>query len=683
LLRFFTTRHDLPEIETEDAVPFTLRNAAEFTNKTIPFSHIYVTSETYLRRIKKSLNEIDESHGEKIIELHPQQQKALLSHQRFPLDFKKLELQSVSQLHQTFQDKKTVHIVIINGYGMAFGDNFVALSVMQRLIKLAAPVDLHFHLMQTMNKKIAAVYENEKNIHVYNNCVPATIFLKMDFHVNLTGMLGFPEFDQLPLSSFMASMLSVNQLLPNKDIKPKISTDPARTAKLKHEILKRFERQLKGLRDVQEISSTPAHHNKKLVLFHPKASSKIRTMEVRTASKIVNELIEPDYLVISAFPYPNPSNGFLDCSELSNDINDLLHIIDACDAVISVGTAVYHLSAALHKPTLLLPTVQADVDSGALLSDVLTYLPEESKQYISPKHKSSEKEDIRTANIIWRNINTQDLVSTLSKHCQQFSVLEHNNIKRVLSPLSPPKVGVIIPHYGTQEKLNKCLDALVKVDGFDPQWLYTVDNNTNNRLFTVGVNHGLEQALKDGCDYLWILNNDTQPEKDYIKASIRRFQANEKVGIVGGKNLVTEKPDRIFWGGSHQAFPTGVHKAGYVSRNSLAEATQESWATFSSVIIRRETMEECGLLDGSMKMIFSDSDYCFTVGLKGWQVWYEPEAVILHDTGVSRKAPNQQIIDIFRQDKHRFYHKWVGITGENDPEKLQEAIFKKIGWQTS
>lgn len=241
-----------------------------------------------------------------------------------------------------------------------------------------------------------------------------------------------------------------------------------------------------------------------------------------------------------------------------------------------------------------------------------------------------------------------------------------------------PKVAVVIPHFGSQEKLNLCLDALANVKGFDPQWLYIVDNNSNNRYFTIGVNHGLEQAIKDDCDYFWVLNNDTQPYEDYLLASLARFDVNANVGIVGGKNLVTERPDRIFWGGSYNAFPTGSHKAGYVSRGNLNTATQESWATFSSVIIRGETLKRCGLLDSSMRMIFSDSDYCFHVGMKGWQVWYEPEAVILHDTGVSRSAPNKEIIKIFREDKRKFYHKWVKLTGCKDPEELQAAIFKKI-----
>jgi len=220
-----------------------------------------------------------------------------------------------------------------------------------------------------------------------------------------------------------------------------------------------------------------------------------------------------------------------------------------------------------------------------------------------------------------------------------------DQLERISNALEQQKIAVIIPHFGSQNKLNLCLDALINVHGFDPRWLYIIDNNTDNRYFTRGVNAGLELAMQDDCDFYWVLNNDTQPHTE-----------------------VTDRPDRIFWGGSYDAFPTGTHKAGYVSKKSLNSATQESWATFSSVIIRGTTLKECGLLDASMRMIFSDSDYCFHIGIHGWQIWYEPKAVILHD-------------DIFKQDKIAFYRKWSKITNCPEPEILQQAIFNKIGFK--
>ena len=79
-----------------------------------------------------------------------------------------------------------------------------------------------------------------------------------------------------------------------------------------------------------------------------------------------------------------------------------------------------------------------------------------------------------------------------------------------------------------------------------------------------------------------------------------------------------------------------------------------------------------------MRMIFSDSDFCFSAQVKGWQTWYEPEAVLMHDTGVSANGGNKLLKNIFREDKKHFYNKWKDVTGCEDPEKLQDAIFEYI-----
>lgn len=91
----------------------------------------------------------------------------------------------------------------------------------------------------------------------------------------------------------------------------------------------------------------------------------------------------------------------------------MLHITACCDAVISVGTVLYHLSAALNKPTILLPSVRADLESGKALPQVTPWLPDDSKDLILDKHKSRKEEDMAIAEQIWGNINPEELAKAL------------------------------------------------------------------------------------------------------------------------------------------------------------------------------------------------------------------------------------------------------------------------------
>lgn len=652
MLRYFIIRHDLPAIQTPHATPFKIRSAMPYKGKVIPFSHMYVTSDPYSRRIKKALGD---DNSDKFEELNPAQKSAIESHSRFPVNFKSLGFKTVSELHnkvaKVIGDKDAVDIVVVNGIGTGYGDNYVGLGALQRLANLLSPYTVNFHLMQTMNSRVAETYMHEPNIFLHNNCMSMTQFYTHDFLINLTGMLGFEEFDARPLAQFQAHAFSIEHLIPKSSLHPKLKLDKHKINSLTLALNKAFNNQ------------------QKTILFHPKASSPLRTMSSTTATKLVSELIAQGYNVVSAFPYSNPTPGFKDLSKLSRSIDDLIHIVAVCDAVVSVGTVVYHLAAALNKPTLLMPTVRADVESASLLPEVLSWIPDENM--IVNKHKSREEDDLEHVAKLWGKVTAQAAVSALSKHIDTF---------QPYPPTAPTKVAVVIPHFGDNATLSRCLDALIHVTGFDPSYLYVVNNNNNNRYFTVGVNHGIQQALEDGCDFVWVLNNDTEPHPNYINASLERFKQSKRIGIVGGKNLKTAQPDRIFWGGSYNAFPTGQHKAGYVSKNSLNKATRESWATFSSVMIRAETLRDVGLLDPSMRMIFSDSDYCFSAALKKWQTWYEPKAELLHDCGVSNNGASDELKNIFRADKRAFYRKWTNITGCNKPEYLQEAIWLKTGF---
>ena len=130
-------------------------------------------------------------------------------------------------------------------------------------------------------------------------------------------------------------------------------------------------------------------------------------------AQIVAALIEQGFNVVSAFKHSNPPAGFIDLSEHSNSFDDLVHIINAVDGVISVGTVVYHVSAALGKPTILLPTVQADIRSAELLPEVTTWLPEASRALILNLHHSDHPKHLTIAKQVWNNINAAELVKAI------------------------------------------------------------------------------------------------------------------------------------------------------------------------------------------------------------------------------------------------------------------------------
>lgn len=389
MLHFFYTYYQLPNIKISGATQFQILSAERYRGQIIPFSCLYVTSNPYFRKIKENLPEIDQS---KLKTMNASQAEAVKAHNSFPIELKSLGENAVNSIQTTFEDKEDVNIVVINGIGSGFGDNYVGLGAMQRLQILLAPLKVNFHLMQRTNIRVAPVYMRESNIYLHNNCMSLKAFFKMDYFVNLTGMLGLPEFDKLPLLHFMARSFQVNSQSSIEQLQPKLTLDPVKLNSLQYAIKSHFKQQTRPI-----------------VLFHPQASSPVRSIKKVFADGIISSLIAHGFNVISAIPYDFTADEFASFDELSNDIDDLLHIAACSDAVVSVGTVLYHLAAALDKPTILLPSVRADYESGQILPNVKAWVPEDSKALIIDKHKSRDEEDMAVAEQIWKNINPQEL----------------------------------------------------------------------------------------------------------------------------------------------------------------------------------------------------------------------------------------------------------------------------------
>ena len=224
--------------------------------------------------------------------------------------------------------------------------------------------------------------------------------MTMDYFINLTGMVGFPEFDQMPLVRFLADRFLVNEETTIQDLQPRLHLDPFKLQSIKHRIDSQFQSH---------------YQDRPKVYFHPQASTPIRNIPKKYADKIIQALIAQGFNVITAIPYGYTADEFSSVEVISNDVDDLLHIIECCDLVVSVGTVVYHLAAALNKPTILMPTVQADVNSGNELPQVNNWIPSESKNLILNKHIGRDEKDLEIAEKIWSNIDPIELSQELKR----------------------------------------------------------------------------------------------------------------------------------------------------------------------------------------------------------------------------------------------------------------------------
>lgn len=212
---------------------------------------------------------------------------------------------------------------------------------------------------------------------------------------------------------------------------------------------------------------------------------------------------------------------------------------------------------------------------------------------------------------------------------------------------------IVVVIYGDRKDYDR-LEASIKEHCTD-YTLHVIDNNEVNRGFTEGNNLGI---LAGTAPYVWLLNQDAVVLPGCQQALIERFAYGPKVGIVGSMQLDYDDQNLIRHGGTIRAFPAGQHKGGYLSMGHCQVPERCTWVNFASVMLRREMIQRIGVLDETMWLLYSDSDYCYVARHRGWDVWYEPKSRVLHKLNASKT-----VTEWHRKDMLAFMDKW-GLTAD-------------------
>ncbi len=155
-------------------------------------------------------------------------------------------------------------------------------------------------------------------------------------------------------------------------------------------------------------------------------------------------------------------------------------------------------------------------------------------------------------------------------------------------------------------------------------------------LMEMGENTGFSGAVNAGIrasctEYVILLNNDTEPEPDYIRelekameGSPRIFSVSSKMIQLYEKRLMDDAGDLytvIGW-----AFQRGVaqRSSGFTRPRRIFSACA------GAAIYRRAVFDEIGYFDELHFAYLEDLDVGYRARIAGYENWYCPEAVVYH-----------------------------------------------------
>ncbi len=272
--------------------------------------------------------------------------------------------------------------------------------------------------------------------------------------------------------------------------------------------------------------------------------------------------------------------------------------------------------------------------------------------------------------------------------------------------MGDPDLSVVIVSWNVRDLLDRCLASL-KASLERPKSeklvaeVIVVDNGSHDggpemvgskypevRLVETGENLGFTRGNNLGISesrgsYVLLLNPDTEIRGDAPDILVSYLKERPRVGIVGPQLL---NPDGTVQS-SRRRFPTlatavmeSTVVQGWSPRNPVLaryyildrpdeEVQAVDWLVGACLLVRRQAVEEVGLLDERFFMYSEELDWCRRMMGAGWRVVYLPTAQVVHHGGKS----SEQVLPVrhihFQRSKILYFRKHHG--------RLQ-AIFLRV-----
>jgi GT2 family glycosyltransferase len=176
----------------------------------------------------------------------------------------------------------------------------------------------------------------------------------------------------------------------------------------------------------------------------------------------------------------------------------------------------------------------------------------------------------------------------------------------------------------------------------------TILQNEANLGYAGGNNVGLRWALDHGADYALIINSDTEVTADMITEMVRVAESDRRIGVVGCRNLLMEKPTHL-WGAygrlTYGPFVVRAAGQGATDGGDWQRVRDVDWVIGNGYLWRRQVLETIGLLDETFFGYHEDVDWCLRARAAGYRIVYAGSAAIIHkggsssDPGQSRRFP--------------------------------------------
>lgn len=262
--------------------------------------------------------------------------------------------------------------------------------------------------------------------------------------------------------------------------------------------------------------------------------------------------------------------------------------------------------------------------------------------------------------------------------------MEEQGCSSILKPL----LSVIIPTLDGSILTEKCISSFIPTMQGIHYELIVVDDGSgleelekmrsltskyNCKLIELPQRNGYAKAINAGMRvssgrYILLLNNDIYfHEMNWFHTMIQTMEEAWNIGIAGCRLLY---PDSTIQHGGGALSPIEGHT--HLHRGKPADCLEASLnydvvsVTGAVMLVKREVIEEIGILCEDYPLAYEDVDYCFRARQAGWRVVYCGKAAAIHEEGSTRGRSLEEKLNKWYHEELQshdiFWRRWANYS---------------------
>lgn len=223
-------------------------------------------------------------------------------------------------------------------------------------------------------------------------------------------------------------------------------------------------------------------------------------------------------------------------------------------------------------------------------------------------------------------------------------------------------IAVVIVNYNKCELLLKCLEHVNLFENV-PETIIVVDNNScDNSVAAVkekyrnvilienksniggaaGFNCGIKRALETECEYVYLMDNDVEPERNALEELLKALRLYENAAAAGSKGFYCFDRSVIWQAGCMFSWllQVKIHREnGRKDSEKHNRIESVDYMPAFSLLVRRSAICDVGLMDERFYIYMDDADWCFRMRENNWKILYVPSSKVYHHVSAEIPSP--------------------------------------------